>query len=520
MFAAFSMSFSGAYLAICLCEQVRQCRIEGRIFANQWLLGNRSKQTSYLLLMAIVLGGVGIWAMHFVGMFAMEFHSPDEQELDCSFSRGLSFLSLIITILTSFLGLIIASNDPMFSKSKQEIIEDFFAEAKSMTLAEVRKINFSRVLRIICTQSLTRLVIGGFITGCGITCMHFLGLLGLVLPAKLNFHPGMVVASLVVCTVSVIVSFWIFFRLLSLFPEREALRLLATCIIAGAITNAHLLAMHAASFEYHPETDQRFEGNWFLHKSYSNTQSFYITMTASLYILLFCVVFLMASVRHVILEQSKLLRKADQILIKLAEVHNGASVVRLQLQAEEYVTKRRTSNENQKSSVHNSLFSCCSPAPIAPMDSVRTASSSSLQANHPVTAFANEDAFLHVLWLRLTQQHYCTFGGCLHWIFGNADSHSSVHDDNASRAGSGIISNDSLVGCDLVEGGAQGNTVIEDFAADSRDLYHPSSNCNTVKDDVPLYHQGSDATCDLESGRDNMIPASSKISNRLYLEEK
>eukprot|EP01037_Dinobryon_pediforme_P021786 gene21786-22755_t len=89
-------------------------------------------------------------------------------------------ISLIAVVLTVFAGLVIASRDRMFCKTKTEIIEMFMNDAKQLSIAEIRKITATRMLVLIATKELGTLVAGGVTTSAGVCIMHYIGMASMV----------------------------------------------------------------------------------------------------------------------------------------------------------------------------------------------------------------------------------------------------------------------------------------------------------------------------------------------------
>jgi NO-binding membrane sensor protein with MHYT domain len=70
--------------------------------------------------------------------------------------------------------------------------------------------------------------------------------------AKIEWNAGAVFSSVLVASVAAVVGYWILFRLISLYPRREILRLISALIIAMAVTAMHFSGAAAATFIYVP----------------------------------------------------------------------------------------------------------------------------------------------------------------------------------------------------------------------------------------------------------------------------
>jgi len=79
------------------------------------------------------------------------------------------------------------------------------------------------------------LVVGGVVTALGVCVMHYLGMQAVVLDAVIVWHSGIVAASVIIAIVAATAAYWILFRLLALYPQVEALRLLSSIVAAVAV---------------------------------------------------------------------------------------------------------------------------------------------------------------------------------------------------------------------------------------------------------------------------------------------
>ncbi len=129
-----TFAFLGAYVAISLCEQLRLSAVH----QNQpKLLGDNS----LVVIMAIFLGGVGIWCMHFVGMSAMHLENSDSGiVIHLEFGVIRTVMSLVSVVLLLYIGLLIGAHDVVFRKTKTEIVEMFIDQSKSLTFKQIQGI--------------------------------------------------------------------------------------------------------------------------------------------------------------------------------------------------------------------------------------------------------------------------------------------------------------------------------------------------------------------------------------------
>lgn len=203
----------------------------------------------------------------------------------------------------------------MFSKSKKEIVEAFIADARGMTIKEIKKITATRLLIIIATKSLGRLVAGGMTAALGACFMHYIGMLAMQFPGEIVWEPGIVFVSCLIAAVAGIAAFLILFRLLSLFPDLEVLRLAAAIVMAIAVTVMHYTGMVAAEFRYDPNISHPRLGDASVH----DNMAFYGALVASNIFLWLMIIFLLGDVRKMMNEKNRHLAEADTLLRRMAE---------------------------------------------------------------------------------------------------------------------------------------------------------------------------------------------------------
>lgn len=198
--------------------------------------------------MACAVGGVGIWSMHMVGMASMMLMYDDGTEVDMTFKVDLTLISLFAVIVCCFVGMKIASQDKMFAKRKSEIAEEFIHDAKFMSMSEIRGIDPKQIFVIMTTRSLSKLIAGGLIAATGICIMHYVGVMGMEFGGEIVYDAGILTASCVIALVAAIAAFWILFRLLSIYPRMESLRVVSSLIFTIAKCGMHYTGMAAAKF--------------------------------------------------------------------------------------------------------------------------------------------------------------------------------------------------------------------------------------------------------------------------------
>lgn len=192
-----AVSFVGTYCGLTTCEQLRLCSKSNqpKIFTRQLLI----------LFMAVAIGGVSIWCSHFVGMSAISFHDTDGNRMAVYHRFDLTIASLIIAIISSFIGMNICSKDGAFVMDMMDTVNAFVERAKGMTITEIRKMRHKKhVLLLALFRSMQRLMIGTIITAFGMCSMHYLGLMAIVIDANvlIKWDVSLIAASAVIQIVS------------------------------------------------------------------------------------------------------------------------------------------------------------------------------------------------------------------------------------------------------------------------------------------------------------------------------
>ncbi|KAJ1442594.1 hypothetical protein B484DRAFT_476217 [Ochromonadaceae sp. CCMP2298] len=138
---AWGIAYIGSYLSITCCEQYRLCRLN--LTASRYI-----PAWGYLALMALCLGGVGIWSMHFIGMSSMELRLSNGEVAEVRYNLALSLLSLVLTLSFVGLGMYICSLDRVFTMTRMEIVEDFVAGAKNLTIKQVQQMGAAALEKV------------------------------------------------------------------------------------------------------------------------------------------------------------------------------------------------------------------------------------------------------------------------------------------------------------------------------------------------------------------------------------
>ncbi|WP_313655179.1 bifunctional diguanylate cyclase/phosphodiesterase [Pantoea sp.] len=151
--------------------------------------------------------GIGIWAMHFIGMLAMMM--PVTMRYDIR----LTSLSLLVAILASCLA---------------------FGQT-------VGGLHLTR----------HRLLRGSLILGAGVAAMHYLGMYALLIEPRPEWNSVLVVLSVLIAFVASGVALWLAFHLRKGEHHLLLMRGLASLVMGIAIAGMHYVGMAAATFSHH-----------------------------------------------------------------------------------------------------------------------------------------------------------------------------------------------------------------------------------------------------------------------------
>ncbi|WP_304506248.1 MHYT domain-containing protein, partial [Aquitalea sp. ASV11] len=156
------------------------------------------------LLSGALFQGIGIWAMHFVGMLAFDLCTSVHYDLQ------LTLLSILPAFCASWVALNMLAS-PQVSRQQ--------------------------------------LWLGGLLVGAGIGGMHYTGMAAMQMAPILRYAPGWFVFSLLIAILLATLSLWIRFGLRQLARLGEGrTNLLAGCIMGFAIAGMHYSGMLSARF--------------------------------------------------------------------------------------------------------------------------------------------------------------------------------------------------------------------------------------------------------------------------------
>jgi NO-binding membrane sensor protein with MHYT domain len=197
-------------------------------------------------MMSMSLGGVAIWGMHFVGMASMSLNNVDGVDVPIKFQIMPTIVSLVFVLLFAYVGLYVSSKDIVFSKNKTEIVDLFVKNASELSSRDIKAIPMWHMICIISTQSFQHLFVGGLMAGSGVCCMHYLGMWAISFEGHIVWDEGVIASSIIIALVASTAAFWILFRLLSLYPQMEILRIVSSLVMALAVCGMHYTGMYVS----------------------------------------------------------------------------------------------------------------------------------------------------------------------------------------------------------------------------------------------------------------------------------
>ncbi len=149
--------------------------------------------------------GIGIWAMHFIGMLALSM------PIELRYSVGITLLSLLIAIVTSAFAIQIAS-----------------------------RMELGRVRHLVCSV----------VMGLGIAAMHYTGMSAILITPSISYATVQLITSVLIAIAASYFALWLVFMLRSARGRLVLLARLGAAVLMGcAISGMHYTGMTAAIFQ-------------------------------------------------------------------------------------------------------------------------------------------------------------------------------------------------------------------------------------------------------------------------------
>ena len=185
---SFIVAILAAYTALNMAARVAGSQ---GVAARVWLAGGG------------VSMGIGVWAMHFIGMLAMDL------SMSMSYNAALTVLSMVIAISSSMFALWLVSGEQL---------------------------------------RLRRLLPGAVVMGTGIVAMHYTGMAALEVTPGIVWDKTWVAISVVIALAASLAALWLTFRLRQEAARMALMRLGAAITMGIAIAGMHYAGMEAAQF--------------------------------------------------------------------------------------------------------------------------------------------------------------------------------------------------------------------------------------------------------------------------------
>lgn len=181
---SFLFAAAGSFVALTAATRIKQA--------------DGSFSTANTLTAGLALGGIGVWAMHFVGMLALKL------DVASSYAMVETGVSLIAAILAASLALGYVARAP---------------------------------------ERVSRMLVAGALLGMSVVVMHYLGMYGMKIGGYIQWDYAIVAASIVIAVVAATAALWLAFHTASLLK-----RLGAALVMAVAVCAMHYTGMAAAEF--------------------------------------------------------------------------------------------------------------------------------------------------------------------------------------------------------------------------------------------------------------------------------
>jgi NO-binding membrane sensor protein with MHYT domain len=174
-------------------------------------------------------------------MASMTLKTSDGVKIPVKFHVMPTIASLAIVLLLSFVGLYVSSKDTVFCKTKLEIVDMFVKNSAELSQKQIRKLSTWHIFSIISTRSFLHIAGGGLLTGSGFCAMHYLGMWSMSFDGVIVWDKGIIASSVLIALISSTASLWVMFRLLSLYPQKELLRLGSAFLMGVAFCGMHFV---------------------------------------------------------------------------------------------------------------------------------------------------------------------------------------------------------------------------------------------------------------------------------------
>jgi NO-binding membrane sensor protein with MHYT domain len=191
---AYALSFTGSLLGLIATSRARTST-------------SREQRARWLVLAAWAIGGTGIWVMHFMAMIGFSI-------------SGAAIRYDIKTTVASWLTAVIVVGAGLFT------------------------VGYGR-------PSLTKLLVGGPLTGLGVAAMHYTGMDAMRVSGSVGYDRNLVLASVVIAVVAATVALWF-----TIVVHKPAAIIVAAAIMGVAVCGMHYTGMYAMRVHLHETPTQ------------------------------------------------------------------------------------------------------------------------------------------------------------------------------------------------------------------------------------------------------------------------
>ncbi|KAJ1416698.1 hypothetical protein B484DRAFT_401081 [Ochromonadaceae sp. CCMP2298] len=249
------------------------------------------------------------YPQHFVGMSSLKLYHQNGEVAEVRYNLSLSLASLMLTLLFVALGMYICSLDRVFTMTRKELVEDFVAGAKNLTIRQVQQKSVLRMLYIIGSKELHYLAMGGFTTSAGVVLAHYTGFAGIEFDGHIRWNIGMIAASILIAFVA-----------------------LAAFAMSDAVICTHYVGMMAARFvEGEASSSRHAYGISHMH---ANLQ-FQIGVGFAVCVAVLTVMIPLADLRYSVQRLCYELSRADDLILSLPLPEQSVSYARVKRYVEQ-----------------------------------------------------------------------------------------------------------------------------------------------------------------------------------------
>ena len=307
---ACAVAFIGTHAAISMGEQFRLALS---------VPTTTYKKYAMLALVALSLGGVGFSGTQYVVFQSFRLRTSDNTIVAIGYDPDMVLGSALVASFITFLGLCLASTDECFNKSQKDIMEIFIKRtSRTYSIGEIKRLGKWHILFLVCTSSLHRVLTGGFLVGGGLCLARYMAVISVQFPGKVIYHDGMLSLAIILSIVGITILFWLFFRVLSVFPSMDILRTICSLLGLAVIACVQYIRLIFVTFNY--------DSNTILPENTVKSSVVIVSVLTSAVLLCFLVLaYVLSDLRAWLQRTTIQLRQADRALISMLNRNNKNS---------------------------------------------------------------------------------------------------------------------------------------------------------------------------------------------------